>query len=139
MNRLNLRGDVQAIYIVIRGHGDTADQSRDGSGTLVCCELACYGVSDEAVWLDNVRIGWVFTVGQDELLWVSIGQERLQNVLLYQVTHQTDENAYQLNHVGVSHGIETPEERVENSDAGREDDGYGLVQIKDDTEGCAWK
>lgn len=56
-----------------------------------------------------------------------------------QSTYQADENAYELNHVGVSHGIEAPEERVENSDAGREDDCYGLVQVKDDTEGCAWK
>lgn len=56
-----------------------------------------------------------------------------------QCTHQADENAYELNHVGVGHGIEAPEERVENSDAGREDDCYGLVKVKDDTEGCAWK
>lgn len=42
-------------------------------------------------------------------------------------THQADENAYELNHVGVGHGIEAPEERVENGDAGGEDDCYALV------------
>lgn len=56
--------------------------------------------------------------------WVRL---KLRQVLSDYATHQTDENAYQLNDVGVSHGIETPEERVENGDAGREDDCYCLV------------
>lgn len=48
--------------------------------------------------------------------------------------YQTDEYAKELNDVGVSDGIETAEESVENRDAGAQNDGSALIHVDDDRE-----
>ncbi|KAK3855182.1 hypothetical protein Pcinc_038395 [Petrolisthes cinctipes] len=50
-------------------------------------------------------------------------------------THQTDEDTDELNDIGVGHSVEAAEEGVEDGDAGREDDGDGVVQVEYHTEG----
>jgi len=49
-----------------------------------------------------------------------------------QQTHQTDEYAKELNDIGVSDGIETAEEGVENRDAGTQNNGSALLHVYDD-------
>lgn len=57
--------------------------------------------------------------------------------IYYTDTHQADEYAKELNDVGVSDGVETTEEGVENRDAGAQDDGGALVHVDDDRQRSA--
>lgn len=50
------------------------------------------------------------------------------------IAYQTDEYAEELNDVGISDGVETAEEGVENRDAGAQDDGGALVHVDDDRQ-----
>lgn len=53
---------------------------------------------------------------------------------LRSIAYQTDEYAEELNDVGVSDGVETAEESVENRDAGAQDDRGALVHVDDDRQ-----
>lgn len=55
--------------------------------------------------------------------------------LVQPTTHQADEDAKELDDVGVSDGVEPAEEGVKDGDAGAEDDGYALVHVHDDRQG----
>jgi len=70
---------------------------------------------------------------------IKINMSRDRDVKLYiyvtitiGITYQTDEYAKELNDIGVSDGVETAEEGVENRDASTQDDGGALVHVDDD-------
>lgn len=50
------------------------------------------------------------------------------------VAHQSEEDEKELDDIGVSDGIESAEERVENSDACRQDDTDVDVNVDDDAD-----
>ena len=50
------------------------------------------------------------------------------------VAHQSEEDEKELDDIGVSNGIESAEERVENSDARRQDDTDVDVNVDDDAD-----
>lgn len=50
------------------------------------------------------------------------------------IAYQTDEYAEKLNDVGISDGVETAKEGVENRDAGAQDDRGALVHVDDDRQ-----
>lgn len=52
---------------------------------------------------------------------------------------EANENAKQLNDIGVGDRIESTEQRVEDSNAGREYDGCAMVHVDDDGQCCSWR
>lgn len=54
-------------------------------------------------------------------------------------THQTDEDEDELDDIGVSHRVKSPQERVDDGHHCGDDDGVDVGQIQDHPHGSAWE